>query len=153
MAKYGKHELGMALMLAPDDFQHRLDAELAERGFPGIRRRHRAVFMHLGAHGPSRSVDLAAAAGIRSQSMMKIVHELEKLRLVSRTIDPRDSRAKLISLSQQGRKLLEQLNTSTQVVWGQYAQLLGVNQLETMLASLRLLVSPPHSERDKPVHR
>lgn len=142
MAKYGKHELGMALMLALDDFQHRLDAELAERGFPGIRRRHRAVFMHLGAHGPSRSVDLAAAASIRSQSMMKIVHELEELGLVSRTIDPRDSRAKLITFSQQGEKLLRQLNASTQVVWEQYATVLGVDELETMLESLRLMVSP-----------
>ena len=142
MAKYGKHELGMALMLALDDFQHRLDAELAERGFPGIRRRHRAVFMHLGAHGPSRSVDLAAAASIRSQSMMKIVHELEELGLVSRTIDPRDSRAKLITFSQQGEKLLRQLNASTQVVWEQYATVRGVDELETMLESLRLMVSP-----------
>ena len=142
MAKYGRHELGMALMLALDDFQHRLDADLAKKGFPGIRRRRRAVFMHLGTHGPSRSVDLAAAASIRSQSMMKIVHELEELGLVSRTIDPRDSRAKLITFSQQGEKLLRQLNASTQVVWEQYATVLGVNELGTTLESLRLMVSP-----------
>lgn len=142
MTKYNKHELGKGLMLALDDFQHRLDADLATKGFPGIRRRHRAIFLHLGAHGPSRSVDLAVAAGIRPQSMMKIVHELEELGLVIRTVDPDDSRAKLITYSKQGGALLQQLNSSTEVVWQQYAQILGVSELETMLESLALMVAP-----------
>lgn len=141
MAGYKKHELGQALMLALDDFQHRLDADLAARGFPGIRRRHRAVFMYLGVHGASRSVDLAAAAGIRPQSMMKIVHELEELGLVSRWVDPADSRAKLIEYTTQGGELIKQLTASTKLVWEQYARILGAAELEAMLESLRLLVT------------
>lgn len=142
--RYEKHELGMALLLALEDFQRRLDAELAQNGFPGIRRRHRMVFRHIATHGPSRSVDLAGAVGIRSQSMMKIVHELEELGWVKRSVDPADSRAKLIAFSPQGEQLLAQLDASTQVVWEQYAQQLGVETLVTLLASLRLMVSPPH---------
>lgn len=146
MTRYNKHELGQALMLALDDFQHRLDTDLAAKGVLGIRRRHRAVFMHLGVHGPSRSVELAAAAGIRPQSMMKVVHELEQLGLVSRTVDPADSRAKLITYSKQGGELLQQMTTSTEIVWQQYAQILGVSELETMLKSLRLMAFPVESE-------
>ncbi len=139
----------MALMLALEDFQRRLDTDLANNGFPGIRRRHRMVFRHLATHGPSRSVDLAAAVGIRSQSMMTIVHELEELGWVNRSVDPGDSRAKLIAFSAQGEELLRQLDASTQVVWKQYADQLGVDALETLLESLRLMVSPPRHSGSK----
>ena len=140
MAKHKKNELGQTLMLALKDFQHRLDAELARSGFPGIRQRHRAVFMQLKLHGASRSVDLAAAAGIRPQSMMKIVHELEELGLVKRKEDPTDSRAKLIEFTTAGRALIDQLTRSTEWVWNQYRALLGAKELDQTLCSLRRLV-------------
>jgi MarR family transcriptional regulator for hemolysin len=76
--------------------------------------------------------------------MMKIVHELEELGWVKRRVDPADSRAKLIAFSPQGEQLLAQLDVSTQVVWEQYAKQLGVEALDTLLESLRLMVSPPH---------
>lgn len=141
MTEIRQHELGQVLMLALEDFQRRLDSELSAGGFPGIRRRHRAVFMHLNTHGASRSVDLAAAAGIRPQSMMKIVHELEQLGLVTRKADPSDSRAKLVEYSEQGERLLTQLMTSTEVVWEQYEGILGAPELRRMMASLRSLIS------------
>ena len=136
-----KDQLGQVLMLALQDFQRRLDADLAQGGFPGIRYRHRAVFMHLERFGASRSVDLAAAAGIRPQSMMKIVHELEALGLVSRKADPADSRAKLIEFTGAGEALIEQLSAATERVWKQYAALLGEQALRLTIDNLdRLLV-------------
>jgi len=140
MPKVKKSELGQTLMLALTNFQQRLDAELAKRGFPGIRQRHRAVFIHLNLHGASRSVDLASAAGIRPQSMMKIVHELEELGLVSRKEDPADSRAKLIEFTAAGRALIDQLTRSTEVVWDQYCELLGEAELDRTLGALRRLL-------------
>jgi DNA-binding MarR family transcriptional regulator len=140
MPQHARHELGQTLMLALDDFQRRLDQDLDKQGFPGIRHRHRAIFMHLNRHGASRSVDLAAAAGIRPQSMMKIVHELEALKLVTREPDPQDSRAKLIEFTAQGKKLIAQLTQSTEEVWRQYAQLIGRKELESSMAALRELI-------------
>ena len=136
-----RHELGQTLMLALEDFQTRLDRDLDKKGFPGIRHRHRAIFMHLNRHGASRSVDLAAAAGIRPQSMMKIVHELEELKLVTREADPEDSRAKLIEFTAGGKKLIAQLTESTEAVWQQYAQLVGARKLESSMATLRELIN------------
>jgi len=136
-----KHELGQILMLALGDFQRRLDADLHARGVQGIRARHRTVFMHLDRFGASRSVELAAAAGIRPQSMMKIVHELEQLGLVSRSTDPADSRAKLIEFTGAGQDLIEELTRSTEAVWEQYAKLLGRAELDRSLESLRQLLS------------
>ncbi|MFT4824844.1 MAG: MarR family transcriptional regulator for hemolysin [Halioglobus sp.] len=149
MPKYKKHELGQTLMLALRDFQQRLDADLQARGIAGIRARHRAVFMHLDRHGASRSVDLANAAGIRAQSMMKIVHELEELALVTRTEDPTDSRAKLIEFTASGQTLIQELTRSTETIWQQYAELLGSRDLEQSLNSLQQLLSLSKQEQDK----
>lgn len=112
-------------MLLTEDFQRRLDADLAQRGITGIGARHRGVFLHLARHGACRSVDLADAAGIRPQSMMKIVHELEQLGLVKRATDPADSRAKLIEFTTNGRRLIRELARSTETVWRQYGELAG----------------------------
>jgi MarR family transcriptional regulator for hemolysin len=136
MPRVKKHELGQTLMLTLQDFQHRLDSDLATRGFPGIRHRHRSVFMHLERHGASRSVDLAAAAGIRPQSMMKIVHELEDLGLVTRSSDPADSRAKLVAFTPAGDELIRVLTESTVAVWDEYAQVLGKRELQRTLNAL-----------------
>jgi MarR family transcriptional regulator for hemolysin len=144
-----KQELGQLLMLTLRDFQRRLDRDLEASGFPGIRYRHRAVFMHLDRHGASRSVDLAAAASIRPQSMMKIVHELEQLGYVSRRADPADSRAKLIEFTLEGEQVIQRLGRSTELVWEQYARLLGNGELRQLTRSLaRLLAMSEEEERD-----
>ena len=135
-----KQELGQTLMLMARDFQLRLDNDLAIRGIQGISARHRAVFLFLGRNGPSRAVELADAAGIRPQSMMTIVHELESLGLLERRADPLDSRAKLIDFTPAGRRLIDELSRSTETVWQQYAGILGASCLEQTMASLNTLL-------------
>jgi MarR family transcriptional regulator for hemolysin len=133
------HELGQILMLAAQSFQQRLDEDLQQRGVRGINARQRAVFLHLGRFGASRSVDLAGAAGIRPQSMMKIIHELEDLGLLERRPDPADSRAKLIDFTEQGRQFIEELTASTLTVWRQYQQIIGEQQLRQTMTTLKQL--------------
>ena len=133
-------ELGQSLMLIARDFQQRLDADLNSRGVPGVSARHRAVFLFLGRNGASRAVDLADAAGIRPQSMMKIVHELETMKLLERRPDPADSRAKLIDFTDAGRTLIKDLSRSTQTVWQQYAATLGEQALVETIGNLNTLL-------------
>ena len=135
-----RQEIGQALMLAAGDFQRRLDADLQQRGVTGIGTRHRSVFLFLGRNGASRAVDLAHAAGIRPQSMMKIVHELEDLGLVERRADPTDSRAKLIDFTRQGQALIAELTHSTTTVWQQYADILGERTLQQTFNNLNSLI-------------
>jgi MarR family transcriptional regulator for hemolysin len=148
MEHHPKQGLGQTLMLMARDFQQRLDNDLAARGVSGISARHRAIFLFLGRNGASRAVDLALAAGIRPQSMMKIVHELESLGLVERREDPSDSRAKLIDFTAKGRKLIDELSLSTETVWQQYAAILGTSPLEQTVTNLNLLLreSEAHHE-------
>jgi DNA-binding MarR family transcriptional regulator len=142
-----KQELGQILMLAAADFQTRLDADLRSRGVTGIRNRHRAVFLHLGRFGPSRSVDLAQAAGIRPQSMMAIIHELEHTGLLERRADPADSRAKLIYFTAEGQHFITELGRSTENVWDQYTAVLGGPALASTIASLqKILAQQPTGE-------
>lgn len=131
--------LGQALMLAGRDFQSRLDDDLRRRDVTGISARHRAIFLHLGRHGPSRAVDLARSAGVRPQSMMKIIHELESLDLLQRRTDPADSRAKLVDFSPAGRRLIDELSRSTETVWQQYVEIAGEENLERMVHQLNIL--------------
>lgn len=123
-------------MLIGRDFQRRLDADLRRRGVKGIGARHRNIFLYLGRNGASRAVDLAQAAGIRPQSMMKIVHELEEIGLVERRADPTDSRAKLIAFTARGRDLIAELSRSTETVWQQYADILGERTLQQTFNNL-----------------
>lgn len=139
MGSFPKHELGQTLMLALRDFQRRLDADLAKRGVRGIRSRHRKVFMHLARNGASRSVDLAQKIGVRPQSMMKTVHELEELGLVTRSGDPSDSRAKLVAFTAQGQAFIDELTRSTENVWAQYAAVIDETELQQTMQLLSRL--------------
>lgn len=142
-----RREIGQLLMRLTQDFQHRLDADLARRGVAGIGRRHRRVFLHLSRRGPCRSVDLAAAAGIRPQSMMTIVHELEALGFVQRSADPDDSRAKRIALTAAGRRLIAELSRSTATVWRQYAKLAGEPLLQRLVADMQTLMDRTEAKK------
>ena len=128
-------------MLMARDFQRRLDEDLQRRGVHGISARHRAVFLHLGQHGASRSVDLAQSAGVRPQSMTVIIHELEQLKLIERRPDPSDSRAKLIDFTPQGRQLIDELGRSTETVWEQYTAIVGNRELAKSFDQLQNILN------------
>lgn len=140
MPNFQPDKIGQTLMLAARDFQRRLDQDLCARGVRGVGSRHREVFLHLGQNGAARSVDLAHAAGIRPQSMMAIVHELEELGLVERRPDPTDSRAKLIDFTDQGRAFIDELSRSTRTVWQQYETIVGKDPLQQTFSGLQALL-------------
>ena len=140
--------LGQTLMLLTRDFQQRLDSDLQERGITGIGARHRSAFLFLGKNGPSRAVDLAEAAAVRPQSMMRVVHELESRGLVERRVDPSDSRAKLIDFTDGGRALIRELSRSTETIWRQYADILGEDTLDQTLRNLQTLIQPGEPLRE-----
>ena len=142
-----RQEIGQVLLLITRDFQQRLNDDLRRRGVEGIGSRHRAVFLFLGRNGASRAVDLAEAAGIRPQSMMKIVHELEAIGLVERRQDPADSRAKLIDFTTRGREFIAELSQSTETVWRQYAAILGAKALEQTFEQLNTLLQAGETTR------
>ncbi len=140
-----EQDFGRLTMSLLADFQRRLDTDLASRGVSGVSRRYRGVLIHLGQTGGARNVDLATAAGIRPQSMMKIVHELEELGLVLRATDPEDSRAKLITFTSRGQALIAELAKSTEAVWQSYCEILGEQSLTQVFSDISRLLDASRS--------
>ena len=66
-----------------------------------------AVLGRLDREGPAGASDLAAAEGVRPQSMAMTISVLLERGFVVRRPDPDDGRRQLVSLSDVGRDLLE----------------------------------------------
>jgi DNA-binding MarR family transcriptional regulator len=62
-----------------------------------------SALVRLDREGPATASELAAAEGIRPQSMCTIVNALLERGLVSRAQDPADGRRMVVSLSEAGR--------------------------------------------------
>jgi len=90
--------LGQAYSL----FGFRIVDGVVGAGHP-IKPNHSAVFAQLSRSG-ARLTELATGAGMTPQAMGEIVDELASLGYVVRNPDPRDRRAKLITLTDKGRE-------------------------------------------------
>ncbi|MBT2517550.1 MarR family transcriptional regulator [Streptomyces sp. ISL-90] len=101
--------------------------------------RHSAVFAQIAADG-SRLTDLARGAGMTPQSMGEIVDELEQLGYVTRQPDPRDRRAKLIVLTELGRKTIEAGEHTIRGLESKIDAILGEAEHEHLRELLRKLL-------------
>jgi DNA-binding MarR family transcriptional regulator len=112
-----------------------------------IKPSHSAVFAQI-KPGGSRLTDLAAGANMTPQSMGELVDELEGLGYVVRRPDPKDRRAKLITLTPRG---LEAVNAGESTITGiedDLVDILGTDraaQLREML--MQILSAPPRRDR------
>ena len=100
-----------------------------------------SLMTHIVNHGPSRMVDIADSNGVKSQSLLKVINELESMRYVQRAADSSDSRAKLIALTSAGEQHIEQLSAATEKVWQQYVDDIGIDNTEQIFGGLRQLLS------------
>jgi DNA-binding MarR family transcriptional regulator len=107
-----------------------------------IKPSHSAVFAQI-EPGGSRLTKLAAGANITPQSMGVIVDELEELGYVTREPDPSDRRAKLITLTPQGRAAVEAGEATITGLEEDLVDVLGergARQLRSLL--MKILSSP-----------
>jgi DNA-binding MarR family transcriptional regulator len=98
------------------------------------------VLMRLNKDGASSTTVLAAAEGVRSQSMTATLNALDAAGLIERSADPEDGRRQIITLSRSGR---EQAQLDR---YGRYAWLIRAMderytpaQLDTITEALALL--------------
>lgn len=82
-----------------------LDGLRAE-GHDGLRLGHVGVLSNLDLTTGTRQVVLAERAGITKQAVGQVVRELEQLGYAETSPDPADGRAKLVSLTPVGRRVI-----------------------------------------------
>jgi DNA-binding MarR family transcriptional regulator len=70
---------------------------------------HFAILSVLNSQKPLNQLSLGEELGIDKATMVKLIDALERLGLVERTTSPEDRRAKLVSITDQGRKTLRKL--------------------------------------------
>ncbi len=105
-----------------------------------IKPNHSAVFAQIRPEG-SRLTELAAGANMTPQSMGEIVDELEGLGYVERGPDPRDRRAKLITLTDRGRAAVDAGEAAITGIEQDLVALLGSDGADKLRSLLTAILS------------
>jgi len=121
------------------DFERRILKALQKRGHEKVRPSHSILFSNLGL-GAVRVTELAKRAQVTQQAMGKMLKEVERLGYISRNIDATDKRAKEISLTPLGVKMVEDSMEVVEEVRRHYAQQVGAAELDQLEEMLRTTV-------------
>jgi len=128
-------------------------AELHERaqraGYSDLREAHLQVFGNLDWTG-TRLTDLAARASMTRPSMSELVDELERAGYLKRGPDPADGRAKLISLTHAGKRVMAQAVRVVRDIEDGYAASIGPERFEALCDSLQALIDVAGSADAEP---
>lgn len=95
------------------------------------------VLRALGAVPEIDATGLASATLLLAPSLTRILRDLEERHLILRRADPDDLRASLISLSPQGRTLLDAAAQSSEPLYRALIERLGEERIETLLKLLK----------------
>ena len=110
------------------------------KGFPDIRPSHSPVFRHISPEG-SRVVDLAAAAGLKKQSMAYLVNDLESAGYLTTSPDPNDGRARRVRLTARGAEASAALAESSIELEKRFGAIIGDEKIESLHALMSELLA------------
>jgi DNA-binding MarR family transcriptional regulator len=131
LAIFGRRNIGVLLQQLSRDFERRARGTLQARGHTELLPSHQVVFASLGRNGTRLTV-LAQHAGMTKQAMGQTVDDLEHLGYVERTPDPEDGRAKIVRFTAAGLDFVCDASEVLDEIWREYAELLGVEQLDQL---------------------
>ncbi|MDQ0319890.1 DNA-binding MarR family transcriptional regulator [Pararhizobium capsulatum DSM 1112] len=90
--------------------------------------------------GPCRSTDIADALSFAPRTVTEAIDGLERDKLVERKPDPADRRAKIVSITQTGRQVLEAAETPRKQVLEEIFSALDDQQLDQLQSIVNSLV-------------
>ncbi len=140
--------LGRLLLEGHRALATELVAQLDERGYPGMRAGHTAVFLHIDRRAGTRLTELARRGRMTKQGMMLVVDDLEGRGYVRRVPDPEDSRAKVVKLTARGRRAAAETRRAVAAVESRTRRMLGDRSYETLRESLEELISEAAEESE-----
>jgi DNA-binding MarR family transcriptional regulator len=121
------------------EVRDRIHIAFAEEGHD-LRAEHLAVLQHPGPDGQRPSA-LAARSGMSRQAINHLVSHLEQAGYLERYTDPADRNARLIRLTERGRRLYERIETVAAAIEAEWAQQVGAQRLEELRAILSDLLT------------
>jgi DNA-binding MarR family transcriptional regulator len=121
------------------EVRDRIHIAFAEEGHD-LRAEHLAVLQHPGPDGQRPSA-LAARSGMSRQAINHLVSHLEQAGYLERYSDPADRNARLIRLTERGRRLYERIETVAAAIEAEWAQQVGAQRLEELRATLSDLLT------------
>ena len=103
------------------------------------------VFQRIGPEG-SRLAELAEASQVSKQTIGSIVDQLERAGYVRRVLDPRDARARLVTVTARGHELIELSLPVVRDIQEQWTAHLGPGHTQQLRQALEMLreITDPH---------
>lgn len=142
--------IGRLLLDAHRSFSGRAVEKLRARGHAELGLAHMALLPHLDLDG-TRVTTLAVRAGMTKQGMGHLVLDLARLGYVAREPDPADRRATLVTFTEAGWEFLRDAHEIKREMEAEYAAVLGEEGLETLRATLALLLRKgEHASAEEP---
>jgi DNA-binding MarR family transcriptional regulator len=105
-------------------------------GFDDLRPAHVAIFRHPSMDG-RRPTEVAAETGLTRQSINDLLRHLETHGYLELESDPRDERARLIRLTERGRKVDETAARLSRETGRRWARAIGAKRFRELEATLR----------------
>lgn len=131
--------VGQLLVRLLREFRRELSAPAAAAGYADVRDPHLQIFGVIGMGGV-RLTEIAARAQLSLAATSELVNDLEKLHYVKRQPDPTDGRAKLICLTERGRKLMAHAGEQVASIEQQWSQIVGERAFTKMCATMQRLL-------------
>jgi len=137
-----KHlDVAMLVLRASTQVVDGIQHGLARRGFHDVRPSHGFVFARVRA-GDATVADVAGHLGVTKQAASQLVEHLVQRGYLTRAVDPRDARSRLLALTARGRactRAAEQAAAETVAAWqGQ----LDAAAMTGLRAALQAVVVP-----------
>jgi DNA-binding MarR family transcriptional regulator len=98
-----------------------------------------AALATIDVHGPLTPSELAERERVKRPTATRILANLERLGLVSRTPDPADRRASLVATTASGRALLRRLRTRKNAYLAKRLRDLDADEVETLARAATIL--------------
>ncbi|MGH3633151.1 MarR family winged helix-turn-helix transcriptional regulator [Mycobacterium sp.] len=134
-----RQAVGQLLVRLLRHFRQDLAAPRVERGYGDVRDPHLQIFGNI-RMGGVRLTELAARAQLSLAATSELVNDLATLGYLTRRPDPADGRAKLIDLTDRGRRLLADAGDRVADIEARWSKLLGANDFARMCATMHQLL-------------